>query len=226
MKKLLLSLCVLYSFTITSFATEKPKCTCLFNGKNLDGWHAYSAQKTTPDTALFHAEKGVLKAYGKYQGYLVSEQSFKNSFKITAEFRWNMDSTATRINNKRNSGLQYLVPADAKDELWPRGIQFQIKDKATGDFILLKEITLKHNGTTTEAGKSVTAKRIIDAEKPLGEWNKIEVIFDNGHCQQYLNGTLVNEATEASVQEGRILLLFEGFPIDFRNINVETAKKP
>lgn len=223
-KKIVLNLILLSMVLTHAFAANRTKCTCLFNGKNLDGWHSYSVQKTNPDTALFHAENGILKASGKYQGYIVSKESFGKSFTITAEYRWNMDSTVARIKNKRNSGLQYLVPADAKDELWPKGIQFQIKENATGDFILLKEVTIKHNGTFTEAGKSVTAKRIKDVEKPVGEWNSIKVVFDHGHCKQYLNDTLVNEATEASIQEGRILILYEGFPIDFRNILVEKHK--
>jgi hypothetical protein len=229
-KTLLLPFLASLIVSITSFAgntaNEKTNCIKLFNGKNLKGWHAFSSQKSKPDTALFHVEKGIIKAYGKYQGYIISEQSFKNKFIITAEFRWNTDSTALRINNKRNSGVMYNVPVENPDELWPKGIQFQIKDKATGDFILLKEATIKVNGQITEPGKSVTAKRIKDAEKPVGEWNKLEIVFDNGHCLQYLNGELVNEGFEASVTEGRVMLLFEGFPIDFKNVCIQTPVNP
>lgn len=228
MKKIII-LALSSAFLLLSAVAQKKetlKPISLFNGKDLKGWHAFSSQKTKPDTALFRVENGMLRASGKYQGYIITEQSFKAYFKISAEFRWNTDSTALRINNKRNSGLQYNIPTDAPDELWPKGIQFQIKDKATGDFVLLKETTIKVNGQVTEAGKSVTSKRFQDTEKPVGEWNKLEVVFDHGNCEQWLNGVLVNRGEEASVQEGRIMLLFEGFPIDFKNICIEVSKKP
>ena len=109
----------------------------------------------------------------------------------------------------------YLVPKDVPDTLWPKGIQFQIKEGATGDFVLLQEVTLIINSKRTEPGKSVVAKRFLDAAKPVGEWNTLVVTHKNNKIEQNLNGELVNEGTEPSVSEGRILLQYEGFPIDF-----------
>jgi len=218
---ILCGVCTLLSLDQASL----PSKTCsLFNGKDLTNWQSFSAQKTKPDTALFHVENGLIRAYGKYQGYIVSKQSFKDYYKLSLDFRWNTDSITPRINNKRNSGVMYNVPTGMADELWPRGIQYQIKDKATGDFILMNNVTMKVNGQLIEAGKSVTAKRITDAEKAVGEWNKLEVIYDQGKCTQMLNGVLVNEGTEVSDKEGRIALMFEGFPIDFKNIVISVLK--
>jgi len=220
-----LSTLIITALTATTIFAAQPaklKTITLFNGKDLKGWHSYSAQQTKPDTALFHIDNGTLKAYGKYQGYIISDRSFKDYYKLSVDFRWNTDSTADRINNKRNSGVMYNVPTGYPDGLWPLGIQFQLKENATGDFILLKDVTLKINGTTTEPGKSVTAKRLKDTEKPVGEWNQLEVVYDHGHCTQRLNGEVVNEGFESSTTEGRVMLLFEGFPIDFRNVTIST----
>ena len=41
---------------------------------------------------------------------------------------------------------------------------------------------------------------------------------------QRLNGKLVNKGTESSVNQGRILLQYEGFPIDFRKITIKKCK--
>lgn len=216
---------MLATVATTLFAAQpRLKTISLFDGKDLKGWHYFSAQNTKPDTALFHIENNTIKAYGKYQGYLITEQTFGNYFVLTAQFRWNPDSLAPRIKNKRNSGVMYNVPAGNPDGLWPQGIQFQIKENATGDFILLKNVTLKVNGTTTLPGKSVTSKRFADAEKPVGEWNLLEVVYDHGRCTQRLNGTLVNEGTESTATQGRIMLLYEGYPIDFRNVNIKTSR--
>jgi hypothetical protein len=150
----------------------------------------------------------------------MSDQSFHN-FRLTVEFRWNTDTTFIRKNNSKNSGVMYLVPSDTPDILWPKGIQFQIKEGSTGDFILLQEVTIMISGKRTDPGKSVVAGRFEDAEKPAGDWNTLVVTAANGNIKQELNGKLVNEGTDPSVSEGRILLQYEGFPIDFRKVEIE-----
>jgi len=194
----------------------------LFNHENLDGWYAYEpgSGKHTNATELFMVEDHMIRLYGDKAGYLMLERSF-HDFKLTVEFRWNTDTTFVRKRDSKNSGVIYLVPAGIPDTLWPKGIQFQIKEGATGDFILLQEVTLIINGKRTEPGKSVVAKRFVDAEKADGEWNTLVVTYVNGKIEQELNGELVNKGTEPSVLEGRILLQYEGFPIDFRKVEIK-----
>lgn len=197
----------------------------LFNQKDLKGWYAFGEEKGKVNNAaeLFSVENNIIRMYGPKAGYLMSEQSFKN-FKLTVEFRWNTDAKFAKKNNSKNSGVMYLVPSETPDILWPKGIQFQIKEGATGDFVLLQEVTLNINGTKTEPGKSVVTKRFTDAEKTIGEWNKLEVTSKNGVITQKLNGKLVNKGIESSVTEGRILLQYEGFPIDFRKVSIKKYK--
>jgi len=150
----------------------------------------------------------------------MSEQTFRD-FKLTVEYRWNCDSTVIRKSNNKNSGVMYMVPADYPDMLWPKGLQFQIKESSTGDFILLQEMTLTVNGKQTEPGKSVVVKGIEDPSNLPGEWNTLVITSENGKITQELNGKLVNEGSNPSVKEGRILLQYEGFPIDFRKVEIE-----
>lgn len=197
----------------------------LFNQKDLKGWYAFGEEKGKVSNAaeLFSTEDNMIRMYGPKAGYLMSEQSFKN-FKLTVEFRWNTDAKFAKKNNSKNSGVMYLVPSETPDVLWPKGIQFQIKEGATGDFVLLQEVTLNINGKKTEPGKSVVAKRFADAEKAVGEWNTLVVTSKNGVITQQLNGKLVNKGTASSVTEGRILLQYEGFPIDFRKVTIKKYK--
>lgn len=198
----------------------------LFNQKNLEGWYAYEPQtgKHTDASELFSVEQNMIRLYGKKPGYLISTQSFQN-FRLTAEFRWNTDTTFIRKTNNKNSGLMYLVPADTPDTLWPKGIQFQIKEGSTGDFILLQQVTLNIQGKTTEPGNSLVMKCFEEASKPAGEWNTLVVTSSKGKITQELNGKVVNEGTNPSVTEGRILLQYEGFPIDFRKVEIVTKSK-
>jgi len=49
-----------------------------------------------------------------------------------------------------------------------------------------------------------------DVEKPVGEWNRLEVIAQGDTLRYLLNGVVVNEAFEAKPSEGRVLLQTEG----------------
>ena len=59
-----------------------------------------------------------------------------------------------------------------------------------------------------------------DNEKPTGEWNRIEVIADKGKCTHIVNGVVVNEATDASLRTGRILIQSEGAETWYRKIEI------
>ncbi len=215
-------LLLIFSLLIIPFLTKAQSTSNLFNGKDLNGWYAYEPESGKHKNAreVFKVDQQMIRLYGAKAGYLMSEQSFHN-FRLTVEFRWNTDSSFTRKNNSKNSGVMYLVPSATPDTLWPKGIQFQIKEGATGDFVLLQEVTLQINGTITVPGRSVVAARFENAQKPGGEWNSIVITSVNGRVKQELNGKLVNEGIEASVSEGRILLQYEGYPIDFRKVVIE-----
>lgn len=215
-------LIILFLFSQNSNAQKR---IALFNQKDLKGWYAFGEEKGKINNAadLFSVENNMIRMYGPKAGYLMSEQSFRN-FELTVEYRWNTDTQFAKKNNSKNSGVMYLVPSETPDVLWPKGIQFQIKEGATGDFVFLQEVTLNINGTKTTPGKSVVAKRFADAEKAIGEWNKLVVTSKNGAIIQKLNGKTVNKGIESSVTEGRILLQYEGFPIDFRKVSIKKCK--
>ena len=64
-----------------------------------------------------------------------------------------------------------------------------------------------------------------DVEKPLGQWNRAEAICDGGSVTYFLNGTKVNEARDASLTEGRILLQSEGAETYFRRVELHPLKR-
>lgn len=206
---------------LSLISPAQEKSISLLAGKQLENWYAFQPGigKQADATVVFQNENGMIRLSGKKPGYLMSLQSFQE-FSLKAEYRWNPDSLNLAGGRKKNSGLMYLVPEETPDTLWPKGIQFQIKEGATGDFVLLQEVTLEVGGQIVQPGKSVVVKRSADAEKPFGEWNQIEVECRNGQIVQKLNGITVNEGRNATVTKGRILLQYEGYPIDFKNIEI------
>ena len=60
-----------------------------------------------------------------------------------------------------------------------------------------------------------------DIEKPVGEWNRLEVVCEAARIVVRLNGVLVNEAFDVFPASGKILLQCEGSEIFFRRLLLE-----
>ena len=59
-----------------------------------------------------------------------------------------------------------------------------------------------------------------DVEKPLGEWNRIEVICDGDTITNIVNGYVVNVGTRSSLTRGKLIFQSEGAEILFRKIEI------
>ena len=188
---------------------------------SINDWYAYtktSNERLNP-SKIYEFTDGLIRMHGANIGYLATMKSFKN-FELSLEFKWNVEEKFRRDDAKKNSGVMYNIPVNSLDHIWPKGIQFQIKENTTGDFIFLDNITAKVNGKLVEAGASVVSPKFEANENPYGQWNTIVIRSVNGKCTQYLNGKLVNECVEVTSREGKISLNYEGSPIDFRNIQL------
>lgn len=213
---------------IVAFAFLFVLNSCAVHQKSLstNDWYAFtksSTERIEPSKA-YEFTDGMIRMHGNNIGYLMTKKSYKN-FELSLEFRWNMEEKFHRGDSKKNSGVMYNIPVNSPDNIWPKGIQFQIKENTTGDFIFLDRVTAKVNGKLIEAGASVVSPKFSANENPYGQWNTIVIKSFNGKITQYLNGKLVNECVEASSLEGKISLNYEGSPIDFRNIQLKNISK-
>ena len=59
-----------------------------------------------------------------------------------------------------------------------------------------------------------------EVEKPAGEWNRLEAICAADRLTYFLNGVKVNEARQASLREGRILIQSEGAELFVRRVEL------
>lgn len=217
-----LTLCLAALFVIS--CSHKLHSGKSLNNDAVTNWYAYTKDhKYANAVDVYQFTDSMIRLHGDKTGYLMSIKSY-GDFELTLQYRWNMEPAYQRGSGKKNSGVMYNVPDTARDMLWPAGIQFQVKEGATGDFILLENVTLTVRDTMRAPGKSVAVPRLSEQEKPLGQWNTILIRNVQGKCAQYLNGVLVNEGTNPSSKSGRILLQYEGFPIDFRKVVVKPVR--
>jgi len=81
-------------------------------------------------------------------------------------------------------------------------------------------------GYKDPAWKDVTGFRgAHDAEKPVGQWNHLEVVCAGRSLAYFLNGVPVNAATDASLSEGRLLIQSEGAELFVRKIELHPLQK-
>lgn len=72
--------------------------------------------------------------------------------------------------------------------------------------------------------KNLMSEPISPNEKPIGEWNKVEVVCNGDKAEFYFNGMKTGEYWDLNPSSGRIQLQSEGFGIEYRNIVLSPCK--
>ncbi len=60
-----------------------------------------------------------------------------------------------------------------------------------------------------------------DVDSPGLDWTRLEAVAEKGSLRYYVNGRLVNAATDASVTEGKIMIQSEGAEIYIRRVELQ-----
>jgi len=185
----------------------------LFNGKDLSGWTGFMRENADP-TKTWSAADGVIKCSGQPVGYLRTDKDYRE-YKLTVE--WRFVKVAPRADN---GGL--LVHMQMPDKLWPPCVQCQGKHTAVGDLFLMAGAESKeHLG---KDANTVLPKKGESNEKPVGEWNTTEMVCAGNSVKVFVNGKLMNEATECTVTSGRIGFQCEGAEFEVRKAFLEPLK--
>ncbi len=215
--------------------------TPLFNGKDLSGFDTFLRNRglNQDPTHIFQVEDGLIHVSGHEMGYIITKQSFRR-FYLRADFKWGDGTFGERAGQARDSGILYSIQGENK--VWPRSVEFQIKEGETGDFWMTdgaavtgsdgKRITGPANSALNigHIGKGPTKNTVGfrnssgELEKPRGQWNTLELVVDGNVIHQYVNGKLANIGTDPSPTEGKILFQSEGAEIFFRNLALAPLK--
>lgn len=138
----------------------------LFNGRDLAGFNTVlgSPKKGAKPLGLnndpkhvFQVVNGLLRISGEFDGLLVTRQAYEN-YALAIEYRWGDQTWGPRKDKTRTSGVFLHLGGKAGEIKNRPGIKCQIKEGATGDFIVSGE---QHNGfpsLTVEAERSEVNK--------------------------------------------------------------------
>jgi hypothetical protein len=188
----------------------------LFNGKDLAGWTVYVDPKAThvPEKPWSVAD-GVLVCEGSAKGYLITEREYEN-YSLRLEWRWGEKTTRPG----RYSSV--FVHVTGPDKMLPKGLDLTLGADAAGQFWLVGgcELQVDRRRQDPKSERHFFAM-MPHADAPIGQWNRAEIVCNQGSVRASINGHLVNEGKAASPEKGRILLLSEGAEILFRKIELK-----
>ena len=161
---------------------------------------------------VWSVKGGVLCCKGVPSGYLRTLNDYDN-YVLDLDWRW------PDVNKPGNNGVLVHTSTPGALGVWPKSIEVQLANGAAGDFwIIGTELQV------TDIEKRRKGRRhlrlVNDVEKPLGQWNHIEITCRGNEVLVKVNGVLVNHATDCNVTRGAICLQSEGAPIEYRNIRL------
>ncbi|RMG23381.1 MAG: DUF1080 domain-containing protein [Bacteroidetes bacterium] len=192
----------------------------LFDGSNLDHWRNYLADTLSDKWQI---QDGTLTLTGKGGGDIITKDEYEN---FELELEW-------KISEGGNSGVFFhVLEADSLEKVYFSGPEIQILDN---DGHPDGKIPTHRAGDNYDL-HSCTKETV----KPVGEWNHLRVVVNNGHVEHWLNGEKVVEYDlgspdwEARYQKskftkwpvygragkGHIALQDHGDPVWFRNIRI------
>lgn len=183
----------------------------LFNGKNLEGWTYHLADENVPMDAVWSVKDGILRCKGQPAGYLLTKKNDFSNYVLNVEWRW--------PGKGGNNGVLVHVSTPGALGVWPKSLEVQLGSGDAGDFwVIGTDIDVENEAERKENRRHINLTD--DSEKPLGEWNSMEITCRGDEVIVKVNGDLVNHATNSTVTEGAIALQSEGTPIEFRKVEL------
>jgi hypothetical protein len=208
--------------TAPSTKEVNQKTISLFNGKDLSGWHA-DVPDFDKDSTLqfpFIVRNDLLVSLGTPGGHLITDAVFRD-YRLEVNYRF--------AGTPGNCGV--LVHASTPRALYgmfPKSLEVQMMHENAGDFwCIVEDIKVsdmeKRRGPKENWGiVEGKERRIINftdgSEKPLGEWNTLVVECLDRAVRVWVNGDLVNDGFDCTVNHGQIAVQAEGSEVEFRKL--------
>ena len=206
---------LLCAFVCATLPAADAPVTKLLNGKDLDAFTVFmkDSGNTDPDK-VFTVRDGMLYISGQRNGYLATKREFAN-YRLVAEFKWGERNWPPRDQKTRNSGI--FIHAQPGDKIMPQSVEIQIQEGGSGDIVPISGATLTQGGETKTKGRfdrpgREPFKDVLgfrgpnELEKPLGEWNTVEIIAAGDRLKVSVNGKVTFDGTRAEPAKGRILI--------------------
>ncbi len=191
----------------------------------------------------------VLHVSGELYGCVFTKQEYEN-FDLKLKIRWGTKMFGPRVGKLKDSGVLYYSQGEAGVDYWRAWMlsqEFQIMDGHMGDYWNISSSAADIRAYLPEGRMNsiANAKQLFlpfgagnteglclasgHDEKPLGEWNSIELICYQGKSIHIVNGQVVmvlknsryvDHGTTRPLVKGKIQLQSEGSEVYFKDVEI------
>lgn len=214
-------------------------------GLNNDPKHVFTAVKENGEN--------VIRISGEEWGGISTKKEYEN-YHFQLKFKWGNLSWGQKKNKKKDSGLLYhaVGPHGADYGAWMRSQEFQIEEGNCGEYWGvaggMQDIPAIQNSDSdyvyNPAGKIYTfsatspvgryCRKAIDAEKPSGEWNTLDLYCHGDTSVHVINGKVMMVLYNSSQMEnrqalpltkGKLQIQSEGAEVFYKDIKIQPIHK-
>jgi hypothetical protein len=205
---------ILVFITISIYGQSSSKTIKLWNGKDYTGWELVTNPSADIKSVCKIESDSVLAIAGKPIGYLATINSYEN-YRLHIEYRWLNDA----VNNCNSGVLIHIASRPIDRNTWPLCFQIQMKIMHAGDLLPMAGAKFAEPLSSAPEAKTPQLERQkSDSEKPIGQWNIVDIICRNSTIKCMINGIVQNRVTKCKPHAGKIGFQLEGFPYELRNI--------
>jgi hypothetical protein len=210
----------------------------------------YNRNKNNVFTVFEEGGAPVLRISGEIYGCVFTRQEFEN-YHLKLKVKWGTEKWDPRRNDPMDSGILYHSQGECGHDYWRSWMlsqEFQIMEKSFGDFwsqmtSMINIRAIKPEGVDNyrydpagpplafggESGNGGYCQRGEDFEKPMGEWNTVELIcfgdkslhIVNGHVVMALSGSRYLDRTGIKpLIKGKIQLQSEAAEVFYKDIQI------
>lgn len=190
-----------------------------------------------------------IRISGETFGILVTNEEYEN-YHFKVEFKWGDEKWPPREKLKMDSGILYhsIGKEGAWGGVWMKSLECQVQETDCGDFIAVDTTFATVPAEFVDGDyyyaedadslvfdvERAYCNHNVDYEKPMGEWNTIEIYTADGNSIHVVNGNVNMRTYNSRYQEngriypltkGKIQLQSEGAEIFYRNIRIRSIDK-
>ncbi|MCX6552568.1 MAG: DUF1080 domain-containing protein [Acidobacteria bacterium] len=182
---------------------------------DLAAWELVSVPPVTTADAVSR-QASIVAVTGTPVSYIASRDSFRN-YRLHAEWRW--------PGKAGNGGVLVHISSGPKDRQWPLCYQIQMKNTAVGDLLPMAGATFGEPlSSPPGAATPLLGRSGPDSERPVGEWNTVDILCRGDTIEVTVNGVVQNRVTHCSLTEGRVGFQLEGTPFELRNVSISSLR--
>lgn len=176
-----------------------------FTALTLDDFETFAAE---PET--WTATDGGFRSTGKPKGYAYSQAEHQN-FTWRLEYRFDRPkSLKDDAKFKGNTG--FLVYINGEHKLWPVCLEVQGKH--------VQMAAIKENGGASPVTVQEDDAARQDARKPVGQWNRLEIVSKDGSLTVKLNDVVISRSEANFLSAGKIGIQAEDHPFAVRRMRI------